>query len=161
MSEKGVRNRFARRGPLFARRKRFLTPFILVFLTSAAQAQVAVRLAPEAASLFLYEPFTLRLELECDAPPETPELPAVPGLAVTTIRRLPPDPTRRKHAFQIGLIAERAGTLTVPPFAVRVAGETALTSALRLRISARAPPRRWTWRSRSSRPRCGSGSRQP
>ena len=69
----------ARRGPLFARRKRFLTPFILVFLTSAAQAQVAVRLAPEAASLFLYEPLPLRLELECDAPPETPELPAVPA----------------------------------------------------------------------------------
>ena len=61
------------------------------------------------------------------------------GMAVTTIRRLPPDPTHRKHAFQIGLIAERAGTLTVPPFAVRVAGETALTAALRLRISAPRP----------------------
>ena len=35
----------------------------------------------------------------------------------------------------IGVIAERDGILTVPPFAVRASGETTLTSALRLRIS--------------------------
>ena len=85
---------------------------------------------------FIYEPFTLRLEVECDAPPETPELPTVPDLTVTTVRRLPADPAQRKYAFQIEMIAERDGILTVPPFAVRVRGETALTSALRLRISA-------------------------
>ena len=112
---------------------------LLLFLPAAARAEVAVRFAPETASLFIYEPFTLRLEVESDAPPETPELPAVPDLAVTTVRRLPSDPARRKHAFQIGLIAERDGILTVPPFAVRADGETVLTSALRLRISAPRP----------------------
>ncbi len=120
--------------------KWFLTPCLLLSLfLPAASAQVAVRFAPETASLFIYEPFTLRLEVESDAPPETPELPAVPDLAVTTIRRLPSDPTRRKHAFQIELIAERDGILTVPPFPVRADGETVLTSALRLRISAPRP----------------------
>ena len=43
----------------------------------------------------------------------------MPDLAVTTIRRLPSDPAQRKHAFQIEMIAERDGVLTVPPFAVR------------------------------------------
>ena len=43
-------------------------------------------------------------------------MPAVPDLAVTTVRRLPSDPVRRQHAFQIGLIAERSGVLTLPPF---------------------------------------------
>jgi hypothetical protein len=76
----------------------------------------------------------LRLEVESDDPPETPEFPLVPDLAVTSIRRLPADPAQRKHGFQIELISERAGLLTVPPFAVRAMGETALTSALRLQI---------------------------
>ena len=112
---------------------------LLLFLPATTRAQVAVRLAPETVSLFIYEPFTLRLEVESDAPPETPELPAVPDLAVTTVRRLPSDPTHRKHTLQIGLIAERDGILTVPPFAVRADGETVLTSALRLRISSPRP----------------------
>ncbi len=60
----------------------------------------------------------------------------MPDLAVTTVRRLPSDPAQRKHAFQIEMIAERDGILTVPPFAVRAGGETTLTSALRLQISA-------------------------
>ena len=109
---------------------------LLLLMPGAARAEIAVRLTPETASLFIYEPFTLRLEVESDAPPETPELPTVPDLAVTTVRRLPSDPAQRKHAFQIEMIAEREGILTVPPFAVRSRGETTLTSALRLRISA-------------------------
>ena len=59
----------------------------------------------------------------------------MPDLAVTTVRRLPSDPAQRKHAFQIEMIAERDGILTIPPFAVRTKGETTLTPALRLRIS--------------------------
>ncbi|MBW2278825.1 MAG: hypothetical protein JRF63_15135, partial [Deltaproteobacteria bacterium] len=108
---------------------------LLLLMPGAACAEISVRLTAETASLFIYEPFTLRLEVESDAPPETPELPAVPDLAVTTVRRLPSDPAQRKHAFQIEMIAERDGILTVPPFAVRARGETTLTSALRLRIS--------------------------
>ena len=95
------------------RRKKWEPFALLLFLPTAAHAQIAVHFAPETASLFIYEPFTLRLEVESDAPPETPQLPAVPDLAVTTVRRLPADPARRKHAFQIELIAERDGILTV------------------------------------------------
>lgn len=109
---------------------------LLLWMPGAARAEIAVRLTPETASRFIYEPFTLRLEVESDTAPEMPELPAVPDLAVTTVRRLPSDPAQRQHTFQIEMIAERDGILTVPPFAVRARGETTLTSALRLRISA-------------------------
>ena len=108
---------------------------LFVLMPGAARAEISARLTAEAASLFVYEPFTLRLEVESDAPPDTPELPAVPDLAVTAVRRLPSDPAQRKHAFEIEMIAERAGSLTVPPFAVRAKGQTTLTSPLRLRIS--------------------------
>jgi hypothetical protein len=107
---------------------------LLLLMAGAARAEISTRLTTETASLFIYEPFTLHLEVESDAPPETPELPAVPDLAVTTIRRLPSDPAQRKHGFQIELISERAGIVTIPPFAVRAEGEAMLTSALRLQI---------------------------
>ncbi len=113
----------------------FTVVALWLLMPPAARAEIAVRLTPETASLFIYEPFTLRLEVQSDAPPEAPELPAVPDLTVTTVRRLPSDPAQRKHAFQIEMIAERKGILTLPPFAVRARGETTLTSALRLRIS--------------------------
>ena len=109
---------------------------LLLWMPGAVRAEIAARLTPETASPFIYEPFTLRLEVESDTPPETPELPAVPDLAVTAVRRLPSDPARRQHAFQIEMIAERDGILTVPPFAVRTRAETTSTVALRLRISA-------------------------
>ena len=41
------------------------------------------KLNVETASIFIYEPFTLRLEVECDAAPDTPESASVPDLAVT------------------------------------------------------------------------------
>ena len=69
---------------------------LLLLMPGAVRAEIAVRLTPETASLFIYEPFTLRLEVESDTPPETPELPAVPDLAVTTVRRLPSDPAQRQ-----------------------------------------------------------------
>ena len=134
--EKGVRSHLPGTGPPGAMHKWFLTPFsLLLLMPGAARTEIAVRLTPETVSLFVYEPFTLRLEVDSDAPPDMPELPAVPNLAVTTVRRLPSEPAQRKHAFQIEMIAEREGILTVPPFAVRARGETTLTSALRLRIS--------------------------
>ena len=108
---------------------------VVLLMPRTVRAEMAAQLTPETASLLIYEPFTLRLEVESDTDPETPELPAVPGLAVTTVRRLPSDPARRKHVFQIEMIAERDGILTIPPFAVRARGEMTLTSALRLRIS--------------------------
>jgi len=107
-----------------------------LLMPGVLRAEIAADLSPETPSLFLYQPFTLRLEVECDAPPDVPQLPTVPDLAVTAVRRLPADPAQRKHAFQIEMIAERQGVLTVPPFAVTSRGETTSTSALRLQISA-------------------------
>ena len=137
--EKGVRNHFPGISPQNALCKWFLTPFslaLLLWIPGSLRAEIAARLTPETASRFIYEPFTLRLEVESDTPPETPELPAVPDLAVTNLRRLPSDPARRQHAFQIEMIAERDGILTVPPFAVHTKEGTTLTAALRLQISA-------------------------
>ncbi len=113
----------------------------LGLLATPAVAGIAVRLAPETATLFVHEPFALRLEVESDVPPETPDLPAVPGLTVVTIRRLPPEPARQEHAFRIALIAERDGVLTLPPFPVRAGGESAMAPPLRMRLRA---PRRAT-----------------
>jgi oxygen tolerance protein BatD len=107
---------------------------LLLLMPAPVRAEIAARLTPETASLFVYEPFTLRLEVESDTPPETPELPAVPDLAVTALRRLPSDPAQRIHTFQIEIIAERDGILTIPAFAVHNGHETTSTSALRLRI---------------------------
>jgi hypothetical protein len=133
----GVRNRFPGSGPRGAVRKGFLTPLTLVaalLLSAAARGEISARLTIETSSLFVYEPFTLLLEVDSDAPAETPEFPQLPDLAVTSIRRLPADAAQRKHSFQIELISERDGILTIPPFTVRAEGETARTSALRLRI---------------------------
>ena len=108
---------------------------LLLLMPAVVRAEMSVVLTSETASLFVYEPFTLRLEAECDEPPEIPKLPTVPDLAVTAIRRLPSDVARRKHAYEIEMIAERAGVVTVPPFVVRSRDESAQTSALRLQIS--------------------------
>ncbi len=110
--------------------------FAFLLLLSTAQAGVSVRLVSETTSLFIYRPFTLRLDVVSDTPPEIPKLPTVPDLAVITAGRLPSDQAQRKHSFHYELIAERDGILTVPPIAVRADGETVLTSALRLRIRA-------------------------
>lgn len=116
-----------------------LCAVLLLQTLPAARAEVAVHVVAETASVFLHEPFTLRLEVESDAPPDAPELPAVPGLAVTAVRRLPPEPARRKHGFQIELIAEREGVLTLPPFAVHAGGEAARTLPLRLQVRSPRP----------------------
>lgn len=106
---------------------------------SAARAELVLRFIPETASPFLHEPFTLRLEMESDGPPEAPALPSVPGIAVLAVHRLPADPARRLHAFQISLIAERGGAVVIPPFEVSADGERSLTPALRLLIRAPRP----------------------
>ena len=108
---------------------------LLLSMPGAVRAEISARLSTEAASLFVYEPFTLRLVVESDAIPETPEVPAASGLTVTTVRRLAADPARRQHTFQIEMIAEQDGIVTLPPFVVRANEEAAWTSPLRLRIS--------------------------
>ena len=108
---------------------------LALWAAPAVRADISVRLTQETTSPFVHEPFTMLLEVITDAPPDTPKLPTVPDLAVTSVRRLPADSARRQHSFQIELIAERAGVLTLPPFAVRAGGERASTPPLRVRVS--------------------------
>jgi len=109
-----------------------LTPTVL-------RAEGAVRIAPEAASLFVHEPFALRLEVESEEPPQAPRLPSVTGLAVIAVRSLPPEAGSPMHRFEIGLIAEEPSLLVVPPFPVQVDGQTVWTSAVPLEILAPRP----------------------
>lgn len=108
---------------------------LLLLMPVVVRAEISAYLTAESASLFIYEPFTLRLEVESDTSPETPGLPAVPDLAVTSVRRLPSDTAQRRYAFEIEMIAERDGVLTMPPFTVHANGETTMTAPLRLQIS--------------------------
>ena len=134
--KEGVRNRLrtAPGGPVPG--KWLLTPFWLVLLIPiTVRAEISAHLTAESASLFIYEPFTLRLEVESDVSPDLPKVPDVADLAVTAVRRLSSDPVQRQYIFQIEMIAERDGILTVPPFAVHAGGEATLTVPLRLPIS--------------------------
>ena len=107
---------------------------LVIGMMCSAQAELSVTLKPEAASLFVYEPFTLMLDAGGEA-----ELHAVPsgsGFTVTGITPVPPDkPTR----FRIEMVAEQAGTLTVPPVTIQTENGTVETPLLRLAIAA---PRR-------------------
>ena len=107
---------------------------VWLFAPDAAHAEISAELSADAASLFIYEPFTLHLTVESDSAPDVPEIPRVADVAVTTIRRLPAEPTRRRHSFEIELISEREGMITIPPFLVRSKDGATMTAALRLRI---------------------------
>ncbi len=111
------------------------TSLALVLLVAPpARAEVSAQLSSESATLLVHEPFRLRLEVHSDAPPEVPELPTVPDLAVVAVRRLPSEPAQRRHGFQIELICQREGTLTIPPFVVLARGESTRTNPLQLQI---------------------------
>ncbi len=97
----------------------------------AGQAELNISLKPEAASLFVYEPFTLLLKAGSEI-----ELPAVPSGNGFTVTGITPVQT---NSFRIEMIAEESGILTVPPVSVKSKDETAETPLLRLAISA---PRR-------------------
>ena len=107
---------------------------LIAAATFLCQAELAVSLKPEVASLFVYEPFTLLLETGGEA--ELPVVPSGRGFTVTGITPVPPDkPTR----FRIEMVAEQAGVLTVPPVTVQTKNGTAETPLLRLAVGA---PRR-------------------
>ena len=74
-------------------------------IAGAAFAELPVTLEPVEVSRFVYEPFTLRLQTADDA--ETPVVPSAPGYSVTGI-------IREAGIFNIEIIPEEAGTLTIP-----------------------------------------------
>ena len=99
----------------------------------SVQAELGVSLEPVEASRFVYEPFSLQLEITGG----TAKLPTVPSGAGYSITGVFQGPDSGNILIEI--IAEEPGILTVPPFAVSTSNETIQTPLLRLPISA---PRR-------------------
>lgn len=95
-----------------------------------AGAALSVHLTPQEASRFIYEPFSLLLQ--SDQSLQRPNVPDGPGYNVTEIREVP-------SGYQIELIANEAGTLTILPFAVTSDQEQAKTPVLRLPVGAPHP----------------------
>ncbi len=112
------------------RNRSLLCGFIL--LAVAVQAGLQATLEPVEASRFVYEPFTLLLQAPAEA--DLPDVPSGSGYRVTGVYQ-EPDSGR----FHIELIAEEAGTLTIPPIAVHAGEETVETALLRLPVSAPRP----------------------
>ena len=90
------------------------------------RAELTVSLKPEARSLFIYEPFSLLLKTSKEVEP--PELPPGHGYTVMGI-------TQTEGGFQIELLPEEAGTLTLPPMDLRAGEETARTPPLRMVVT--------------------------
>lgn len=101
----------------------------------SASAELTVSLKPEAASLFIYEPFTLLLEVNDEA--ELPQIPAGGGFTVAGITPVPSE--KPPQRFRIEIIPEQAGILTIPPVKVQTKNGSAETVPLRIAVSA---PRR-------------------
>jgi hypothetical protein len=108
---------------------RFRVPALLcglILCAASAPAERTVRLEPEEASRFVYEPFSLILK--ADAEIERPEIPD--GAAYTVTGILPVE-----NGFRIEIIANEAGMLTLPPFTVQSGEERTQTPLLRLPVS--------------------------
>ena len=108
---------------------------LILGMMCSAQAELSVSLKPEAASLFIYEPFTLLLEVNGEA--ELPEIPSGGGFTVAGITPVPSD--KPPQRFRIEIIPEQAGILTIPPFKVKTKDSSAETSPLRIAVSAPRP----------------------
>jgi len=98
----------------------------------SAQAELSVSLKPEAASLFIYEPFTLLLEVNGEAEP--PQISSGGGFTVAGIAPVLSD--KPPQRFRIEIIPEQAGMLTVPPFKVKTKEGSVETAPLRIAVSA-------------------------
>jgi len=113
---------------------------LLLFLgiSGFLQAEEPVaRVVPEAASIFVYEPFTVRLEITgAGKEPELPSFPQTPGLTVSTIRHSPPTKfgAQTVQVIRIELVPERAGILTIPPIGVRVGDRDIQSPPLRVDV---------------------------
>jgi len=106
---------------------------IWLMLLLSARAELTVSLKPEAASLFVYEPFTLLLEASGDIEP--PEIPSRGGFSMIGVTPVVQS-GKPANRFRIEMIAEQPGILTVPPVVIKTSNETALTPPLRLSVAA-------------------------
>jgi len=105
---------------------------IWLMILLSARAELTVSLKPEAASLFIYEPFTLLLEVNGEAEP--PQISSGGGFTVAGITPVPSD--KPPQRFRIEIIPEQAGMLTVPPFKVKTKEGSVETAPLRVAVSA-------------------------
>ena len=105
---------------------------LVIGCSLTVRAELKVEFRPEAASLFVYEPFTLIVESNQEI--GLPDLPSVPGFSIITIK---PGPDRKTGRIEV--IADQPGTLNFPPFTVRSGEETVQTPPLRLTVSAPRP----------------------
>lgn len=96
------------------------------------RAELSVTLTPQEESRFIYEPFTLNLNVNSEAEPEIPKPPAGGGFSVGGIYET-------DTGFQIELFPQEAGTLTIPPIEIRAGEETVRTAPLRLTINEPRP----------------------
>ncbi|MBL7017009.1 MAG: BatD family protein, partial [Kiritimatiellales bacterium] len=110
-----------------------LTVISLLAAVFFCPAELTVKLEPIEASRFVYEPFSLQLEISGDTA-ELPNVPSGSGYSITGVFQEPDSGN-----ILIEIIAEEPGILTVPPFAVSTSNESIQTPPLRLPISA---PRR-------------------
>jgi len=101
-----------------------------------ATAELTVSLKPEAESRFIFEPFMLVLSVNSENDPELPRIPSIGGFTVASI-----SPIADTQNFEIEIVPELEGVITIPPIEIRAGEETAQTRPLRLSIDA---PRRAT-----------------
>jgi hypothetical protein len=120
---------------------------IISFAVAAVlcRAELSVSLKPEVESRFIYEPFTLLLDVNAKA--DLPDIPPSGGFSVAGITAAAAGETN--SSFRIEIVPEQSGVLTFPPFTVKAGDQTVQTPPLRLSVSA---PRRATemWTSRSN-----------
>jgi len=95
---------------------------------------MTVNLKPEEASRFIYEPFSLLLEVRSETAPEHPRVASGGGFTVTGV--MPLGGRENIHRFRIEIMSETAGPLTIPPITVKAGEESVATSPLRLTVSA-------------------------
>lgn len=114
-----------------------LLPFTAVLLHAA---EPVVRILPETASLFVYEPFLVRLEIggTGDKDPEIPEFPDAPGISFSTVRKGPVLKIGGENVrtLRLEIVPEREGLLTLPPLAIRIGDRTVESPPLRLNVMA-------------------------
>ena len=127
-----------------------VTLIALASLVPAARAEVAVQLVVEKQRVYVGEPVSLQVRVEGDESPEEPVFGPMDDFqlrslgshrntsqSITIINGKVNREERLGFQFNYELIARRAGTLTIPPVAVKASGATHRTQPLT--ITARPP----------------------
>lgn len=107
---------------------------VLCLFTSLTVAELKVQMIPEGISHFVYEPVRVLVDLQGSDDAEIPVLPLGKGFSVVDIRKEVPADTAGIR-FQLELIPEETGWLTLPSFTIEAGSERIQTTALRFLVS--------------------------